>query len=181
MKEKFVLKGDNIILRSLEITDIDNYIYWYTVDREWEEWDAPWERFNFDEESIKLFILSKIIEDRKSKVKKFLQVCTKDGTHIGWVNAYFLKESSNKLAVGITLPPTDFRGKGYGREGLILFMNYLKENFNPIYMETWTGNIPMMRVGENIGFKEVHREENFWSKDSISYDRVTYKICVGSN
>lgn len=178
MKEEFVLKGENVILRTLDIKDVDRYINWYTVDREWEEWDAPWEKFNFDEESIRLFVLSKIIEERKSKLKKFLQVCTKDGLHIGWVNAYFLKEDTEKLAVGITLPPVTSRGKGYGEEGLRLFINYLNQSFQDIYMETWTGNIPMMRVGDKLGFKEVYRVEKFWSKNNIYYDRVTYKLSL---
>lgn len=31
--------------------DIEDYARWYTVEREWENWDAPWEKEDTDAET----------------------------------------------------------------------------------------------------------------------------------
>lgn len=38
------IESDNIILRDMIESDIEDYVRWFTVEREWENWDAPWEK-----------------------------------------------------------------------------------------------------------------------------------------
>ena len=45
------IKYGNIILRDMIESDIEDYVRWFTVKREWETWDAPWEKENVDEET----------------------------------------------------------------------------------------------------------------------------------
>lgn len=35
------IESDNIILRDMIESDIEDYVRWFTVEREWENWDAP--------------------------------------------------------------------------------------------------------------------------------------------
>lgn len=44
------IKYENIILRDMIETDIEDYVRWFTAEREWEKWDAPWEKEDTDEE-----------------------------------------------------------------------------------------------------------------------------------
>lgn len=45
------IKYENIILRDMIESDIEDYVRWFTVEREWENWDAPWEKENTDEKA----------------------------------------------------------------------------------------------------------------------------------
>ena len=44
------IEFENIILRDIIESDIEDYVRWFTVEREWENWDAPWEKEDTDEE-----------------------------------------------------------------------------------------------------------------------------------
>lgn len=35
------IEFENIILRDIIESDIEDYVRWFTVEREWENWDAP--------------------------------------------------------------------------------------------------------------------------------------------
>ena len=41
----------DIILRDMIESDIEDYVRWFTIQREWENWDAPWEKENTCQES----------------------------------------------------------------------------------------------------------------------------------
>ena len=43
------IEFENIILRDIIESDIEDYVRWFTVEREWENWDAPWEKEDTDE------------------------------------------------------------------------------------------------------------------------------------
>ena len=45
------IKFENIILRDMIESDIEDYVRWFTVEREWENWDAPWEKEDTDAEA----------------------------------------------------------------------------------------------------------------------------------
>ena len=45
------IEFENIVLRDMIESDIEDYVRWFTVEREWENWDAPWEKEDTDEES----------------------------------------------------------------------------------------------------------------------------------
>ena len=35
---------NEVTLRDMLESDIEDYVRWFTVEREWENWDAPWEK-----------------------------------------------------------------------------------------------------------------------------------------
>ena len=41
----------SITLRDMVESDIEDYVRWFTVEREWENWDAPWEKEDTNEET----------------------------------------------------------------------------------------------------------------------------------
>ena len=45
------IEFDNMILRDMIESDIEDYVRWFTVEREWESWDAPWEKEHTCEET----------------------------------------------------------------------------------------------------------------------------------
>ena len=46
------IEFENIVLRDMIESDIEDYVRWFTVEREWENWDAPWEKEDTDAEAL---------------------------------------------------------------------------------------------------------------------------------
>lgn len=166
----------NLVIRELRISDIEDFVYWFTVDREWEEWDAPWANEEMDPQTIRLCFLKKVLEQRKLEKKTFMQI-ELDGRHIGWVNSYYLYNDESMMAIGITIPPRDVRGKGIGKEVLRQFIKYVRQYYDgEIYCETWSGNKTMMAVAQKMGFEEWQRKKHFREVKGRLYDDVVYKL-----
>ena len=45
------IKNENIILRDMIESNIDDYVRWFTTETEWSNTDAPWESIESDEET----------------------------------------------------------------------------------------------------------------------------------
>ena len=43
------IKFENIILRDMIESDIEDYVRWFTTETEWSKTDAPWEPIESDE------------------------------------------------------------------------------------------------------------------------------------
>ena len=124
-----VLKNENIVLRYIEESDIEDYIRWVTVETEWRDWDSSWEwtryrDFNaYNEGFIKQQRF--VVECPPKFIYRDLEIDIITGRHIGWVKSYYIDGEREKTAVGIVIPSIGDRGKGYGENALVLYMTYL--------------------------------------------------------
>lgn len=182
------LKYKNIILRDMEENDLDDYIRWNTTETEWQNWDAPWEidKCTLFTEQItfaKKLVNNYTISDNLDNIRKRFEICTKEGTHIGWINRYCIDENyswsrtGTNTAIGIDIPSPNFRGHGCGENAMRCFMQYLFDNgFNTLYTQTWSGNDRMIHLAKKLGFKECDRKSNIRIVNGKTYDAVTFKI-----
>ena len=181
---------DNVVLRDMIESDIEDYVRWFTVEREWENWDAPWEKEDTSEETER-----KNWTEYYDSVKDFPEDVLRrkfeiewNGRHIGWVSSYCIDDNyewveSSKAsqpvhrAVGIDICEPDLYGKGIGTNALRAFMNYYAENgANELYTQTWSGNVRMIRCAEKLGFTECDREAGIREVDGLKYDGLTFKF-----
>lgn len=170
-----MLTTQNLTLRPIKAEDIPNYQTWTTTETEWQDWDAPWEKDDDDSAFIARQIANIGIA---KKIYYKLEIETATGAHIGWVSAYDIDGDSNKLAVGIDIPPPTARGKGYGQEALTAFINYLftATGKTTIYTQTWSGNLPMLALAAKMGFKETARIKDKREVNGQKYDALTFAI-----
>jgi RimJ/RimL family protein N-acetyltransferase len=187
------LKNDLIILRDFIQSDIEDRIYWETVENEWQQWDAPWEYEGKETEE-----LTKDLERYKDKMQLWaaqqkeesdlrtgFQICINDDSkkYIGWCNSYNMDEnfeftqSKGRCAIGINIPVMTARGKGYATSAMTLFIHYLiKKGKNEIYTQTWSGNQRMIGLANKLGFEECLRKTNTWEVSGQLYDDLTFKL-----
>ncbi|MBE7003784.1 MAG: GNAT family N-acetyltransferase [Ruminococcaceae bacterium] len=172
-----------VVLRDMTLSDVDDYVRWFTTDVGWMKMDAPWETEIGDPE-----------DERKSWNEYFKSVqgapddavrwkfeIELDGRHIGWVSRYsyldYLDNSEEIPAVGIDIPEEDVHNTGVGTEALRLYLDYLGEHgFRSFYTQTWAGNTVMLRVAEKLGFREVCRKEDYRVVDGEAYDAITLRL-----
>lgn len=95
---------------------------------------------------------------------------------VGFVSSYIY---NNHKAVGIEICNEEFQNKKIGRVALSLFIKYhFENNIFDIYLETHNKNLKMIKSSESIGFEIVEVNNNYYNKDSISYDRIVLKLNV---
>lgn len=184
------IEFENIILRDIIESDIEDYVRWFTVEREWENWDAPWEKEDTDEENerrswTEYYESVKLLPDDKLRWKFEIEW---NGRHIGWVSSYPIDENYEWVgeikdgqtvyrAIGIDICEPDVWGKGVGTNALRAFMNYYFENgVDELYTQTWSGNVSMLRCAEKLGFTECNRNVGTREVDGQKYDSLTFRL-----
>lgn len=188
-----MLYNDKVILRDFIESDIEKRIYWETVATEWQMWDAPWEYENLTEkekeEDLKNYIdkmhnwVKLEIPENKKRSTFQITINDKEQIYIGWCNSYLIDDSykfsttGKNRTVGIDLPETCIRNKGYGSSALKLFISYLLENGEKdIYTQTWSGNIHMIALAYKLGFEECNREVGVRFVRGNVYDGLTFRL-----
>ena len=184
------IESDNMILRDMIKSDIEDYVRWFTVEREWESWDAPWEKENPNEETERKSWTEyyESVKDLSNDTLRWKFEIEWNGRHIGWVCSYRIDENYEWVgkpkdgqivyhAIGIDICEPDLCGIGIGTNALRAFMNYYFENGeNELYTQTWSGNVRMLRCAEKLGFVECDRDVGTLEVDGQKYDGLTFKI-----
>lgn len=179
----------NIILRDMVEQDIEDWVRWYTTENEWEQWDGPdLESEPVDVEQFRQDTLEQL-KYPLPEFRSFFEL-DGDGDHIGMVTSYPIdmefrhiswQEARDSNAfywtLGIDICESSCWNKGYGRIALACFCKYLLDNGkDKICLQTWSGNVRMIRCAEKIGFRECNRiigNRNIWGG---IYDSLTFQL-----
>ena len=177
---------NEVTLRDMLESDIEDYVRWFTVEREWENWDAPWEKEDSDEEAERIswreyYESVKSLPDNILRRKFEIEY---DGKHVGWVSSYYIndgfewtREQTDRLAVGIDICEPNAWGKGIGTNSLRAFIDYYFENGeDKLYTQTWSGNIRMIRCAQKLGFAECNRNIGSRMVNGEKFDGLTFVI-----
>ena len=184
------IEFENIILRDMIESDIEDYVRWFTVEREWENWDAPWEKEDTDEESerrswTEFYASEKNSSDDALRRKFEIEW---NGRHIGWVSSYHIGEDYKWVgkvedgqtayrAIGADICEHDLWGNRLGSNALRAFINYFFENGDDeLYTQTWSGNVRMIRCAEKLGFIECNRYTGIREVNGQKYDGLTFRL-----
>ncbi len=184
------IKFENIILRDMNESDIEDYVRWFTVEREWENWDAPWEKEATDEETERKSWREyyESVKDLPDDVRRWKFEIEWNGRHIGWVSSYPIDENYEWLgeikagqtvyrAIGIDICEPDVWGHGIGTNALLAFIKYYFENgVDELYTQTWSGNTRMLRCAEKLGFVECNRYVGKREVEGKTYDALTFRL-----
>ncbi len=186
------IEYQNVTLRDMIESDIEDYVRWFTTETNWADYDAPWEKLretSIDQERAhwKQYYLS-TLQQTSNRLRRKFEI-ESDGRHIGWVNSYFIDEKYNWISpkqvntnqtvytcIGINICASDVWGKGIGTNALQAFINYhLSHNITELYIQTWSGNIRMLRCAEKLGFVLCNRVIDKRLVNNQKYDALTLK------
>lgn len=185
------IKYQNILLRDMRESDIDDDIYWRTEETRWADWDAPWEPIDpdFDPAAYRRSELERLKKPLPEHRLEF-EVDTAEGVHIGSVNVYCLDgdlewkrlEEGEELraqrwALGIDINDPAYWSGGWGTQALTAFVRYhLEAGWTDLYTQTWSGNVRMVGLAEKLGFRECRRKEGIRSVRGGVYDGLTFRL-----
>lgn len=189
------IKYRDIVLRDMRQSDIDDEIRWNTVETEWALWDAPWEMEvelpKFDPEAFRREMEESLQRPREDFRWEF-ELDTAQGVHIGAVNAYLIDESWQWIrrgdvkpgqktyrTLGIEINEHRFWSGGLGTQALAVFVQYhLEHGCQDLCLQTWSGNVRMIRCAQRLGFLECHRQIGNRQVRGESYDGLTFRLDV---
>ena len=187
------IKYKEIVLRDMVESDIEDEIRWNTVQTEWALWDAPWEmeirlpEFRPEEFRAKeLEALKEPLEEPRWS----LELDTAEGVHIGSVNTYLIDENYEWIkrmdvqegqkvfyALGIEINEAAYWNKGLGTQALAAFIQYhLQNGHSQLCVQTWSGNLRMIRCAEKLGFEECKRVAGKRQVRGGTYDGLTFQL-----
>ena len=180
------LIGEKAMLRDFIPADKFDHEVWRTTETEWQNWDAPW-CTDRDLSSVaeyaenRLRRLAIIADD---DIRWTFELCSyPEGKHIGWMNCYcidrfcrYATHDTGRYALGIDIVPPSYRGRGIGAEAYKLFEDYLLDfGITQTYVQTWSGNLPMMRLAEKMGYTPYKYKKNHYVTTDGSFALVTFK------
>ena len=172
-----------LLLRDMQESDIEDYVTWFTTEIEWGNWDSPWEPIETDAQTERLEWAKyfESIKDMPDDVMRWKFEIECDGIHIGWVSSYddleYVDNPEKIPAIGINIPCPEHRKNGNGTKALQLFIDYMKSHgHRTLFTQTWSGNTPMIRVAEKLGFHEIVRKKDFREVNGKLYDAVTFQL-----
>lgn len=185
------IRYKNIILRDMVEADIEDEIRWNTVETEWLMWDGPDLQSGapFDEAACRAECLELLQKPREAFQKGF-ELDTTDGVHIGTVSSYPTgpdfqhmkwKDTENAAeywhTLGIVICEKAYWSNSYGTQALTAFCkHHLNHGITNLRLQTWSGNVRMVRCAEKVGFVECNRFIGNRHIRGGVYDGLTFQL-----
>lgn len=186
------IKYRDIVLRDSKEKDIEDEIRWNTVETQWALWDAPWETEaelpQFNPELFRLEAMQALYDPKEDPRWRFALEAF--GVHIGSVNSYLIDENwewirlkdvkpgqKSYRTLGIEINDCRYWNKGLGKQALAAFVRYyLEHGIFAICVQTWSGNIRMIKCAEKLGFVECYRKKGYRQVRGGIYDGLTFRL-----
>jgi len=171
-----------IILRKLQINDLDDYLKWKHPLREFHKYNGPYYKIESEEELLELVenFRKKLLSGEKNVLGDKKIIANKETNEIiGEVNWYWKSEETLWMEVGLVIFNENYWGKGIGSKVLKLWVNEIFFE-NPklvrLGLSTWSGNKRMMGLAEKMGFKKEAEFRKARIVEGKYYDSVSYGI-----
>ena len=173
---------NKIILRELELKDLEDYLDWTQPSREYHKYNGPYFKKSSEEEQ------KEYVEDLKIQLKKGeknvlsnkkIIANFESDEIIGEVNWYWKSEETLWMEVGLVIFNENYWGCGIGYEALILWIDEIfdcNSDLVRIGLSTWSGNIRMIKLAEKLELKKeaVYRKARI--VDGKYYDSVSFGL-----
>ncbi len=172
----------DIVLRELELKDLEAYQYWNHPSREFHKYNGPYYGKK-DERELKDYVeeLRSFLKKGAKDVLQNKKIIAEKETDelIGEVNWYWKSEETLWMEVGVVLFNENYWGKGIGFAAMTMWIDELfarRPELVRIGLSTWSGNIRMMKLAEKLGLKKEAVYRNARIVEGQYYDSVSFGI-----
>jgi diamine N-acetyltransferase len=151
------LKGDKVILRSVDISDIDTILLWENSSAEplYGVYDEEYTR-----EDVAQFVENQQRYSLAQTEQLRLMICSHSGERLGCVD--LTEYDGKKASVSILIFDLDNRCKGLGTEALQLLICYAKTlDLQTLYANILPENLPSISLFRKAGFVQLEGELYF--------------------
>ena len=184
------IRYKNIILRDMVESDMEDWIRWYNVETEWADWDAPDMELTPVEPDSYRQEMREMLNVPREGFRSFFELAASDDCHIGMVTSYPIDENYRRIpyeqwgsaaqrntTLGIVICDSRYWGRGLGTQALAAFVkHHISHNDPELYLQTWSGNIRMIKCAEKLGFTECNRIVGNRNIRGGIYDSLTFRL-----
>lgn len=145
------IEGDNVILRSVDFSDIDTLLLWENAN------DEP--LYGVFEEQYSRDDVVQFVENQQrysiAETEQLrLMICSPEGERLGCVD--LTEYDGEKAFVSILIVGLDNRRKGFAENALQLSISYAKSlGLQTLYANILSENLPSKNLFEKVGFDRV--------------------------
>lgn len=171
-----------IILRELQLKDLNDLLYWTHPEREFHKFNGPYFPKE-NERELKEYIESvrtRLIAGEKNPYGNRKIIANEETDEIiGSVSWYWKSEETLWMEVGIVIFNENYWGRGIGRSALKMWIGEIFNSHPEIVrlgLSTWSGNLRMVSLAEKMGLRKeaVYRKARI--VDGRYYDSLSYGI-----
>ncbi len=172
----------DIILRELQISDLDDYLKWKNPSREFHKFNGPYYKIESEKELEELVdnFRKKLLQNKRNVLEcKKIIANKKTNEIIGEVNWYWKSEETFWMEIGLVIFNENYWGKGIGAKVLKMWTTEIfkkRPKLVRLGLSTWSGNDRMIGLAKKLGFKEEARFRKARIVDDRYYDSVSYGI-----
>lgn len=185
------LTFEDIALRDMQESDIEDYVRWFTTETKWNDYDAPWEPIEDQNEESQHTSWREHYDQMENAPEDRIRWKFEiewNGRHVGWISSYLIDENYECVgeikegqtvyrAVGIDICESDAWSHGIGTKALRTFMNYyFDQGCHELYAQTWSGNVCMVRCAQKLRFQECERKIGNREVNGKKYDGPTFRM-----
>ena len=147
-----MLKGENIVLRPLQDSDLD---FLRRIENNTDNWKFGSERQEYSKNELNSFITNAKTDIKVAKQYRF--VIDLNSTPIGFIDLFDYTVNSAGVGVIIT---ENYRNKGFAKEALCLLSDYSFDNLNivKLHCKITKDNLESMKLFSSCGF-ELEKNE----------------------
>lgn len=161
-----MLKGEKVILRSVEPEDADMLF-------EWENDRDIWQISNTTKPFTKAMLRAYAGSDQDIYAHRQLRLIIDEKEHgksIGCVDLFDFDPTHDRAGIGILIADTQFRNKGFASESIHLMIEYsfFTLNLHQLYCNVIAENSDSLQLFKRQGFK-VTGEKKDWVKQGTNF------------
>ena len=161
MKKRIFIEGTNVYLRPLDEEDImNNYIHWF------DDNDACKMNSHHKFPYSKKMLIDYVESVGSSNSELVLAIIEKNNDiHIGNISLQYINYINRNAEFAIFMGEKSYWGRGYSTEAgrLLIEHGFKSLNLYKVYCATYSENIGMIKLAENLGFSQegVRKEQEF--------------------
>ncbi|MBN2899889.1 MAG: GNAT family N-acetyltransferase [Clostridia bacterium] len=176
------MKADAIILRKLQIEDLEAYERLTHPSKAFHRFNGPYFKKETAEdlgEKMKAWRCNFLSGNLAFIEQRMVITALETKELIGEVSWYWKSQETDWMEVGIVIFNEAYWGKGIGMIALKRWIDLVFESFPQLVrigLTTWSGNVRMMGLAEKLGMKKeaVYRKARIVEGDY--YDSVSYGV-----
>lgn len=144
-----LLKGDKVILRSVDSSDIDTLLLWENANNE-PLYGIFKERYT--RKNVELFVMLQMQYTIEQTEQMRLMICTHEGERLGSID--LTDYDGRKAFVSILIFEPSNRRKGFAESALRMVVEYAKKiGLRSLYATILPDNLPSINLFEKVGFE----------------------------
>lgn len=148
-----MLKGENIVLRPLQDSDLD---FLRRIENNTDNWKFGSERKKYSKKELISYIIDSKTDIKIAKQYRF--VIDLNSTPIGFIDLFDYTVNSAGVGVIIT---ENYRNKGFAKEALCLLSDYSFEHLNlvKLHCKIAKDNLESIKLFSSCGFELENKEK----------------------